>query len=230
MNFQELEYIRIELRRALADFSGSSKGQLQAFSEHPPADKNKYPRHHPEIVMEGGQGCGSKVVQTLATPLYVMETRSRRRPLPPMRDAEFASSAWRRSVNGLGEHLQAWVRYCYGYDLTFRYQTLMCQYVWSQFQHQQGTKKLQERVTKKLIGLVWLAAQEVAASRNNDTYQEYAGAALARMVSVERSTWLRVYSAHWSAFKAAFVEMDRLALCESLSRYEEFEEVKEAEM
>ena len=56
----------------------------------------------------------------------------------------------------------------------------MCQYVWSQFQHQQGTKKLQGRVTKKLIGLVWLAAQEVAASRNNDTYQEYAGAALAR--------------------------------------------------
>lgn len=82
MNLQELEYTRIELRRALADFSGSTKGQLQAFSEHPPADKNKYPRHHPEIVMEGGEGCGSKVVKTLATPLYVLETRSRRRPLP----------------------------------------------------------------------------------------------------------------------------------------------------
>lgn len=230
MNLQELEYTRIELRRALADLSGANKGQLQAFSEHPPADKNKYPRHHPEIVMEGVQGCGSKVVKTLATPLYVMETRSRRRPLPPMNDAEFASSAWRRSVNGLGEHLQAWVRYCYGYDLSFRYQTLMCQYVWVQFQHQQGTKKLQDRVTKKLVGLVWLAAQEVAASRNNDTYQEYAGAALARMVSVERSTWLRVYAVHWAAFKAAFVEMDSLALCESLARYEEYEEVKVVEM
>ena len=230
MNLQELEYTRIELRRALADFSGSTKGQLQAFSEHPPADKNKYPRHHPEIVMEGGEGCGSKVVKTLATPLYVLETRSRRRPLPPMKDAEFASSAWRRSVNGLGEHLQAWVRYCYGYDLSFRYQTLMCQYVWAQFQHQQGSKKLQDRVTKKLVGLVWLAAQEVAASRNNDTYQEYAGAALARMVSVERSTWLRVYAAPWTAFKAAFVEMDSLALRESLARYEEYEEVKVVEM
>lgn len=81
MNLQELEYTRIELRRALADLSGSTKGQLQAFSDHPPADKNKYPRHHPEIVMEGGEGCGSKVVKTLATPLYVLETRSRRRPL-----------------------------------------------------------------------------------------------------------------------------------------------------
>lgn len=230
MNLQELEYTRIELRRALADLSGTTKGQLQAFSEHPPADKNKYPRRHPEIVMEGGEGCGSKVVKTLATPLYVLETRSRRRPLPPMKDAEFASSAWRRSVNGLGEHLQAWVRYCYGYDLSFRYQTLMCQYVWAQFQHQQGSKKLQDRVTKKLVGLVWLAAQEVAASRNNDTYQEYAGAALARMVSVERSTWLRVYAVHWAAFKEAFVEMDSLALRESLARYEEYEEAKVVEM
>lgn len=43
MNLQELEFTRIELRRALADLSGSTKGQLQAFSEHPPADKNKYP-------------------------------------------------------------------------------------------------------------------------------------------------------------------------------------------
>ena len=106
----------------------------------------------------------------------------------------------------------------------------MCQYVWAQFQHQQGRKKLQDRVTKKLVGLVWLAAQEVAASRNNDTYQEYAGAALARMVSVELSTWLRVYAALWTAFKAAFVEMDSVALCESLARYEEYEEAKVVEM
>lgn len=141
MNLQELEYTRIELRRALADLSGSTKGQLQAFSEHPPADKNKYPRHHPEIVMEGGEGCGSKVVKTLATPLYVLETRSRRRPLPPIKDTEFACSAWRRSVNGLGEHLQAWVRYCYGHDLAFRYQRLMCQHVWEEFQRQHSGKK-----------------------------------------------------------------------------------------
>ena len=230
MNLQELEYIRIELRRALMDFSGATKGQLQAFSEHPPADKNKFPRQHPQLVMEGGTGCGPKIVNTLATPVYVLETRSRRRPLPPMKDTEFATSAWRRSINGMEEHLQAWVRYCYGYDLNFRYQTLMCQHVWTQFQRQHGGRKLQGRVTKKLVGLVWLAAQEVAASRNNDTYQEYAGAALARMVSVERSTWLRVYAAHWAAFKAAFVEMDSLALCESLARYEGYEEIKVAEM
>jgi hypothetical protein len=44
MNLQNLEYTRIEVRRALLDLSGATKGQLEAFSENPPADKNKNPR------------------------------------------------------------------------------------------------------------------------------------------------------------------------------------------
>lgn len=38
MNAQQLEYVRIQLRAALADDSGGTKGQLEAFEEHPPAD------------------------------------------------------------------------------------------------------------------------------------------------------------------------------------------------
>jgi hypothetical protein len=41
--FTRTRIYRIELRRALADLSGSTKGQLQAFSEHPPADKINIP-------------------------------------------------------------------------------------------------------------------------------------------------------------------------------------------
>lgn len=41
-----LEYTRIKLRAALRDLSGGSKGQLEALCEHPPADKNAYPRKH----------------------------------------------------------------------------------------------------------------------------------------------------------------------------------------
>jgi hypothetical protein len=80
-----------------------------------------------------------------------------------------------------------------------------------------------------MVGLVWLAAQEVAASRNNDTYQEYAGAALARMVSVSvqpGSEYILLTGQHLKRF----VEMDSLALCESLARYEEYQELKVAEM
>ena len=41
---------------------------------------------------------------------------------------------------------------------------------------------------------------------------------------------LRVYSGHWAAFKASFAEMDCRALSEILTRYEEHQELKVAEM
>lgn len=84
--------------------------------------------------------------------------------------------------------------------------------------------------SKKLVSLVWLAAQEVAAARSNDTYKEYAGAALARMISVNRSTWLRVYASHWARFKAAFVELDAQALQTILIRREAMDVANALEM
>ncbi|EPY8411045.1 bacteriophage antitermination protein Q [Klebsiella aerogenes] len=227
MNLQNLEYTRIEVRRALQNLSGATKGQLEAFSENPPADKNKTPRQPRHIVdLDGGIGCGPSVVKALTTPVYVMETRSRRRPMPPINDIEFSYSPWRRAVNQLESHQQAWVRYCYGFDLNFQYQTEMCQYVWTEYQNYQVSKPLQSRVIKKLVGLVWLAAQEVAATRNNETYKVYAGAALARMVSVDRSTWKRVYADHWEHLKRAFVEMDSNALQIIYRYHEQIEDTK----
>ncbi|EMO4455827.1 antitermination protein [Klebsiella michiganensis] len=227
MNLQNLEYTRIEVRRALQNLSVATKGQLEAFSENPPADKNKSPRQPRHIIdLDGGIGCGPSVVKALTTPVYVMETRSRRRPMPPINDIEFSYSPWRRAVNQLDSHQQAWVRYCYGFDLNFQYQTEMCQYVWTEYQNYQVSKPLQSRVIKKLVGLVWLAAQEVAATRNNETYKVYAGAALARMVSVDRSTWKRVYADHWEHLKRAFVEMDSNALQIIYRYYEQIEDTK----
>jgi hypothetical protein len=231
MNLQNLEYTRVEVRRALLNYSEGTKGQLQAFSEHPPADKNAFPRRgQPLIELEGGKGCGRSVVKALTTPVYVMETRSRRRPLPPMQDIELSYAPWRRVINSLDSHQQAWIRYCYGFDLNFKYQSLMCEHVWNEFQKCRVEKKLQSRVVKKLVGLVWLAAQEVAAGRKNDSYQEYAGAALARMMSVDRSTWLRVYAGHWSKFKAAFEDLDNSTLQTIFIKHEGLEVANEMEM
>lgn len=50
MNQQDLNFVRIELRRALPDLSEGTKGQLEAFSEHPPADKNATPRRGIHLV------------------------------------------------------------------------------------------------------------------------------------------------------------------------------------
>ena len=143
---------------------------------------------------------------------------------------EFAYAPWRRAVNALDDYQQAWLRYCYGFDLSYKHQVIMCEHVWKNYQDCLIKNPMQSRVVKKLIGLVWLAGQEVAAERNNETYKDYAGAALARMVSVDRSTWLRVYSGHWAGLKAAFIQLDESALAIALEYYEEEEALKVAEM
>lgn len=214
MTPQLLEYARIELTRALVDNSGKTKGQLQAFCEHPPAEKDRCPRKQTHMV-EFDDG---RKVKAENTSLYVLETRSRRRPLPPINDYEFAGAPWRRAVNFLPEYEQAWLKYCYGFDLTFRYQTLICEVIWNGHQKYLPSGLL-NKTKKRLISLIWLAAQDVAATRNNDTYKEYAGAALARLMSVNPSTWLRVYAPHWAHFKRAFDELDIGALQHTLDHH-----------
>jgi len=126
-----LNYVRLELTHALRDTSGKTKGQLEAFSENLLADKNRNPRKPVHTVeLDDGRG-GTRSVKAENSALYVLETRSCRRPMPPINDYEFAAAPWRRAVNLLPEHEQAWLRYCYGFDLTFRYQTLICEAVWN---------------------------------------------------------------------------------------------------
>lgn len=219
MNQKDLNYVRNELRWALRDLSGGTKGQLEALSEHPPADKKAVPRLYANLVeLEGEHGI--RYVKSQTAPLYVMETRSRRRPMPPINDGEFSSAPWRRAVSALNDYQQSWLRYCYGFDLSYKHQVMMCKYVWENYQECLIESRLQSRVVKKLVSLVWLAGQEVAAARSNETYKDYAGAALARLLSVDRSTWMRVYSAHWARIKATFADLDEQALAMTMDRYE----------
>lgn len=209
---QLLEYARIELTRALMDNSGKTKGQLQAFSENPPAEKDHYPRRQIHMV-EFDDG---RKVKAENTSLYVLETRSRRRPLPPINDYEFAAAPWRRAVNMLPEHEQAWLRYCYGFDLTFRYQTMICEAIWNGHQ-QHLPPSLLKKTKKRIVSLVWLAVQEVAAQQMNDTYKQYAGALLATHLGVSRSTWCEVYAPHWKMLKSAVASLDVESLGKVLS-------------
>ncbi|MCU6164899.1 bacteriophage antitermination protein Q [Enterobacter roggenkampii] len=201
MNAQQLEYIRIQLRAALVDDSGGTKGQLEAFAEHPPADKNLNPRKHIHAVeLDNGRG-GVRRVKAENSALYVLETRSRRLPMPPLREAAFSTCAWRRAIYKLNVSEQAWVKYCYGHNMDFKLQIIICQEVWRRFLNKNIGMKFQARVEKKILQLVWLAVQDVASKNRNDTYKEYAGIMLANMLSVNRSTWYRIYSSNWSCLK-----------------------------
>ena len=212
MNAQQLEFVRISLRSALLDTSGGTKGQLEAFAENPPADKSYHPRQHIHMVeLDNGRG-GVRRVKAENTALYVLETRSRRRPLPPINDSEFSSCVWRRAVMKLDKSHQAWVKYCYGFDLDYRYQTEICKYIWETFAAGLPDKKIQERKRKKLIALTWLAAQDNAAKNSNESFKERAAAVLARLMDVAYSTWSEVYAEPWDKMKQIAERLDANAL------------------
>lgn len=224
MNNQLLQYARTELATALMDLSGGTKGQLEAFSEPPPADKNKYPRQHIHKV----QLEGNKQVRSERGPTYTLETRSRIRPSPPMKEFEFASCAWRRAINTLPVHQNSWIRYCYGFDLKFDHQKNICEAVWLSYEKNLPAGLL-EKTKKRLVSLVWLAVQDVASKNKNESYKEYAGSALANLMTVSRSTWCEVYSHHWQGLKLAASELDYDSLFQVLKSKEQlhFEEVIE---
>lgn len=212
MNAQQLEYVRIQLRAALVDDSGGTKGQLEAFAEHPPADKDRNPRKQVHMVeLDNGRG-GVRRVKAENTALYALETRSRRRPMPPIRDRAFSLCAWRRAVLTLDVSQQAWIKYCYGFDLLFDHQKEICRFIWESYLKQHGEVKIQKRVEKRLVQLVWLAVQEVVARNTNEIYKDYAATTLANFLSVHRDTWYESYASPWRAFKVLAAELDRSAL------------------
>jgi hypothetical protein len=119
----------------LVDNSVGTKGQLEVFAEHPPADKNRNLRQQVHMV-ELDNGCGGgRSVKAENSALYVLETRSRQHPMPPA----FSLSVWRSTVLTLDASQQAWIKYCYGFELDFGHQTEICRYVW-------------EKYTKRLVG------------------------------------------------------------------------------
>ncbi|OXL32459.1 antitermination protein [Enterobacter mori] len=218
MNAQQLEYVCIQLRAALADDSGGTKGQLEAFAEHPPADKNLNPRKMIHVVeLDNGRG-GVRRVKAENSALYVMETRSRCRPGPPISDNAFYSCAWRRAINKLDGGSQAWLKYCYGGDLSYASQILICERVWSKFHLQNTSKKMSKRMRKCLASLTWLAIQDVATKNNNSFYKEYAAVTLAKLLRVHRDTWYAIFSKEWSALKGIVCSLDEDA-SKGLSEY-----------
>lgn len=77
-------------------------------------------------------------------------------------------------------------------------------------------------------GVVTMSSRDIAdlvQSKHSDVKRS-----AARMVSVDRSTWLRVYSGHWAGLKAAFTQLDESALAMALEYYEEEEALKVAKM
>lgn len=215
MNAQQLEYVRIQLRAALVDDSGGTKGQLEAFAEHPPANKNKNPRQQVHVVeLDNGRG-GVRRVKAENSALYVLETRRRSSSTSLIRERAFQNCKWRRTVSKLSKAQQSWVRYCYGYDLDYDYQKNICESIWFIYLSQQKEVKIQSRVKRKLLALTWLAIQERARVVGGKTYN-LSNRVLSESLDIARQTWFEIYALRWAELQKIVSDFDELTLEELL--------------
>ena len=205
MNHQYLEYVRESLIAATADYSGNTKGQLEAFAEHPLVRITRYKRRRPRIVE-----VGNRKVVAYTDPVLSTETRSRRAPFPLIEPTTYSSSYWRRALLALDEHQKAWLLWNYSENIAFEYQVTITRWAWAEFKAQLGAKKIAWKTMERLKTLIWLAAQD--AKNEISGRQTYPYQKLAELVGVTKSTWSEILLPHWLDMRAIFTTLDTAAL------------------
>lgn len=207
MNQQYIEYLRGCVSTALAD-RRSGKGQLDALNGSAMTRTTAHPRKRLRIVqLEGRNVCAA------TDAMHCTETRSRRKPMPPIDPITYGTASWRRALGHLEPHQEAWIRYCYGYDLNYDYQVMICQNVWNEYRATLTGKRTTEKARRRIESLVWLAVQSYAATCGFvEVLRKYNDSELAELSGVSKSTWSENYRHHWLGLIACVASLDSSAL------------------
>ncbi|EOS8179218.1 bacteriophage antitermination protein Q [Escherichia coli] len=206
MNNQYLQFVREQLMIATADFSGATKGQLEAWQENALFDTGRYRRkkirYRDEVT--------GKMITRDNPPIPGKQSLAKGSSIALVSPVEFATSSWRRAVLELEEHQKAWLLWCYSGNVCWEDQVTITQWVWSEFKAQSGTRKMAVKTQERLKRLIWLAVQDVKSElAGRETYEHQA---LAVLMGVAKSTWTTTHRPHWLAMRGSAEGLDRDAL------------------
>ena len=207
MNQQYIEYLRGCVSTALAD-RRSGKGQLDALNGSAMARTTVHTRKRLRIVqVEGRNVCAT------TDAMHCTETRSRRKPMPPIDPITYGTASWRRALGHLEPHQEAWIRYCYGNDLNYDYQVTICHFIWNEYRKTLTGKRTTEKARRRIESLVWLAVQRYACECGcPKSCPDYSDSELAKLSGVSRSTWSENYLHHWVGLLKCAAQLDRASL------------------
>lgn len=217
MREQYLEYIRQKLTVALADFSGATKGQLQAWLENAQFVTGTFKRRRIRIKDE----VTGKWYTLDNPPVPGKQLLAKGASVALVLPVEFGTASWRRAVLSLVEHQKAWIMWIYGENPRFEYQTEVTRWAWCEFR-QLNKRRIAAKTMERLKALIWLAAQDVKAELAGRLTYEYKF--LAEMVGITPKSWSKSFTAHWCNMREIFYRLDREALLQvSRARVEQKE-------
>ncbi|EIY5055154.1 antiterminator [Klebsiella variicola] len=211
MRPQAHEFIRQQLIIAMADLSGSTKGQLQAWMEDAQYETDTHPRKKPSYIDEA--------TGTLITldnpPIPGKQTRAKGSHIPLVQPIEFVTASWRRAALAQESHERAWLTWCYADSTAYAHQVEIVSWCWSEFAPTLKGKRVIAKMRERLRDLVWLAAQDVKAELRGKGDRCYKAVQLAGFVGVKPDNWSRNYAPHWSALRACFLALDARGLSQT---------------
>lgn len=170
-------------------------------------DPKNFRRSMRKIMIDGDE------IKIPAQTTHVTETRRYNGSSVLISDLNFGHLQWSRAVKSLNEPHLAWVYYCYGNNLDFNYQIVICQYVWSLFELKiKALKiKLRKKTLDLLRGLTWLIVQNcVYQIKNNRNLYNQTEFALLSKKSL--NSWIQHYSHHCNHLHSICHQLDQEAL------------------
>lgn len=197
------EYVRDQLRTALCDLPLGQKGQIAIMSDTAGGDSFT---DRPKRTVVSGESA----VQIDAEPVRYREGKKYKQNKPLIMEATFKSGIWRQAVNKLPDPQLAWAKYCYGEDLKFDHQLIICQEIWDRFlrrENETRERKLALKMHQKLKALVFLAVQ-VSVGQIRGPQLEYSNAALSQLLGIKPNNFQGHYLPRWSLLLAACTELD----------------------
>lgn len=197
------EYVRDQLRTALCDLPLGQKGQIAIMSDMAAGDE--FTDRPKRTVVSGGSA-----VQIDAEPVRYREGKKYKQNKPLILETAFRSGIWRQAVNKLPDPQLAWAKYCYGEDLSFDHQLIICKEIWNRFlvrELEARGKKIAIKTQKKLQALVLLAVQ-VTVGLIRGPRLEYSNAKLSQLLGIKPNNFQGHYLPRWSLLLAVCADLD----------------------
>lgn len=197
------EYVRDQLRTALYDLPLGQKGQIAIMSDT--AGGDSYTDKPKRLVVSG-----ESAVQIDAEPVRCHQGKSYKQNKPLILETAFKTGIWRQAVNKLADQQVAWAKYCYGEELNFDHQLIICKEVWDRFlvrENETRSKKMALKMQQKLQALVLLAVQ-VTVGQIRGPQLEYSNARLSQLLGIKPNNFQGHYLPRWSLLLAVCTELD----------------------
>lgn len=149
-----------------------------------------------------------------AQPVRCSSSRSYKSSTLPVAADVFRDISWRKAVNLVAPHYQAWINYCYGDSTNYGLQMLLVTHVWAAFltlQKETGAPTMSKKTIASIRSLVYLAVQEAKIITNRGE-GKYKPGELARLMGTSHSNWTTNHQPRWESLIRICEQLDREAL------------------